>query len=419
LDRRRFFQSVSLGAAALGAPPLSTAPGALGAPAESRPGFPVPPGVDYFKREELDTLVNTSVSIDGIKFQVVCINFPAWHPSPAQERYFGKRWTEWETLKHAKPNFDGHLQPKRPLWGYYNDADPVWAEREIELAASSGIDAFLVDFYWHEGSRWYHEQLEQGFLRAPNRRKLHFAIMWANHDWTNDYPAPESLQGAVLYPQTYSDADMDRLADYLIEHYMRESNYWQISGQPVLGIYDVLHLLKSFGEEKLRRALDRMKERAARAGLKGMHLQASSIYVPGQTPLKDLGFDSATHYHPFAGGPPGETSEYAAAVRKTIATWRDTASKLELPYFPDCPSGWDDSPREGTRAHVYIHRSPDQFESLMLAAKYFVAERQTSPPVVFLSSWNEWTEDHRLLPDDVYGYSYLEAVRRQFPPVQV
>ena len=31
-----------------------------------------------------------------------------------------------------------------------------------------------------------------------------------------------------------------------------------------------------------------------------------------------------------------------------------------------------------------------------------------------MGAWNEWTEDHYLLPDEVYGYSYLEAVKRQF-----
>jgi hypothetical protein len=31
-----------------------------------------------------------------------------------------------------------------------------------------------------------------------------------------------------------------------------------------------------------------------------------------------------------------------------------------------------------------------------------------------MSSWNEWTEDHCLAPDAIYGYSYLKAIRRQF-----
>jgi hypothetical protein len=43
-----------------------------------------------------------------------------------------------------------------------------------------------------------------------------------------------------------------------------------------------------------------------------------------------------------------------------------------------------------------------------------VAEHKTKPPLIFLSSWNEWSEDHCLLPDTVHGYGYLEAVGRQF-----
>jgi len=413
MDRRRFLDSAALGAVALGLPRAVSASKA-GSALNDSCGLFVPPGVDYFSRAELEKQADISLSLDGIKFQSVCINFPAWHPSPAQEKYFGKGWTEWETLKRAKPMFDGHLQPKRPRWGYYDEADPVWAEREIELAADSGIDVFEVDFYWHEGMTWYHEQLEKGFLAAPNRGKMQFFIMWANHDWTNDYPCPESGPGAIIYPQTYSDADMDRIADYLIEHYMSQPNYWRIGGQPVLAIYDIPHMLNFFGAQKLRRAFDRMKDRAARAGLKGMHFQASHIYNAGVTPLRELGIESATHYHPFAGGPMGQISPYVEGVRKSIALWKDTAAKVGLPYFPDCAAGWDDSPRTGKNAHVYVHRSPDQYELFLLAAKYFIAERHIDPPVIYLSSWNEWTEDHRLLPDDLYGYSYLESVKRQF-----
>ena len=76
--------------------------------------------------------------------------------------------------------------------------------------------------------------------------------------------------------------------------------------------------------------------------------------------------------------------------------------------------GWDNSPRSASNAHVIINRSPDQYEQLLLAAKYFVAGRRTKPPVIFLSAWNEWTEDHCLLPDATYGYAYLAAVRQQF-----
>ena len=39
----------------------------------------------------------------------------------------------------------------------------------------------MIDWYWRE-EQFYHEQLEQGFLKAENRTKLKFAVMWANHD---------------------------------------------------------------------------------------------------------------------------------------------------------------------------------------------------------------------------------------------
>jgi hypothetical protein len=59
---------------------------------------------------------------------------------------------------------------------------------------------------------------------------------------------------------------------------------------------------------------------------------------------------------------------------------------------------------------MVVERSPDQYEILLRAARQFVEGQ--SQRVIFLSSWNEWSEDHTLLPDAIYGYSYLEAVRR-------
>jgi len=93
-------------------------------------------------------------------------------------------------VKAAKPRFPGHEQPKVPSWGYFNEADPVWAAKEIDLAADNGIDIFIYDWYWYSNTGQYlQEGLEKGFLHAPNRNRLKFALMWANHDWLNIQPA--------------------------------------------------------------------------------------------------------------------------------------------------------------------------------------------------------------------------------------
>ena len=418
MNRRSFLGTLPLSAAAV----KLAAAEAAGARPESTPGKSdrpaLPPGVNYFTRKKLESLVDTSLSLKDIPFQAVAFNFPNYHPSPTQEKYFGKGWTEWELLERAKPMFEGHLQPKRCLWGAFNEADPAWAEREIETASSYGISGFAVDWYWYDGIQVLQEQLEQGFLKARNRNKMRFAIMWANISWRNQYPPPDSASGyndcPAIYEQTYSDADMDHITEYWIEHYFREPNYLRIEDQPLVQIFDVLGILKFFGVEKLRATFDRMRNRVARAGLKGLHLQACLVYIPGVTPLKAAGFDSATHYHTFRLRTPGKTSDFAANAESAIALWKETAAKLEVPYYPDCPTGWDDSPRYTTHSHIVIHGSPDQYELFLEAAKYFVAEHKTKPPLIFLSSWNEWSEDHCLLPDTVHGYGYLEAVGRQF-----
>ena len=68
-------------------------------------------------------------------------------------------------------------------------------------------------------------------------------------------------------------------------------------------------------------------------------------------------------------------------------------------------------PRYGENACVAINRSPDQFERLLRAARHF-AQEQNSPRRIYIGAWNQWTEDGVLLPDKIWGYSYLEALRR-------
>jgi hypothetical protein len=412
MNRREF---LSASAAVVGSAAVSPGAAAAAAPrphAAAELAAP-PPGVDYFTEDRLKKAIDTSSRVDGVDFTTVCFTFNPWHPSPWMEARFGKGWTEWETMRMARQQFPGHYQPKRPLWGCFDDADPGWAAREVELAASSGIDVFMIDWYWHEGTLFYHEQLEQGLLKAPNKDKMKFAVMWANHDWTNLYPAPENGEEAIILPQNYSEADMDRLVGYLIDHYFLQSNYWKIDGKAVFGTYWTSHLIRFFGVDRLRKIFDRWQDRAIKAGLKGVYFQACSQF-DGNTPLAQVGYSSSTEYHTSVGSPPGKQSSFAASAERAIQRWTWMAGQMKLPYFPQCPVGWDNSPRVGKNAHVVVNRTADQFERLLRAAKHFVVNRKIQPAYVYMGAWNEWTEDHYLLPDEVHGYQYLEAVKRQF-----
>lgn len=419
MDRRSFLGAVGA-AGLLGAvrPGRAADPEAGTAPdlpfARDFEAMPLPRAADrFFSEESLRRELGVSTLRTPENVEAVAYNFPSWHRSPFMEAHFGKGWTEFETLKGARPLFHGHLWPKFPLWGYFDESDPVWAAREIDAAADHGLSAWMIDWYWHEGTQFYHEQLEDGFLRAPNRQRLKFAIMWANHDWKNVYPARSPFEAAMLLAQTHSREDFQRVTRYCIERYFSQPNYWRINGALVFGIFDLAKVIQYLGEDGLKRTIDEMRGAVAAAGLGNLHIQSNNGHGGVEGRLRELGVDSATTYHTMGwtyNRPRGVADAYGDGAAESIRAWRKLKGVSNVPTFPDCPVGWDDSPRFGLGSHPAVGRSPDQFERLVRAARHFVAEEKVK--IVYVSAWNEWTEDHMLLPDTIWGYSYLEALQR-------
>jgi hypothetical protein len=370
---------------------------------------------DYFSEQRLHEALGTEHLKKPDDVLAIAYNFPSWHPSPFMEARFGKGWTEWDTLRDSRSLFPGHSMPHYPLWGYYDESDPAWAAREVELAASHGLDAWMIDWYWHEGTQFYQEQLERGFLKAPNRDKLRFAIMWANHDWKNVYPARSPEEAAVILPQMHTLADFDRVTEYCAEHYFSQPNYLRLQDAPLFSIFDPGKVIEQLQMDGLRRGLERMRERARTLGFPKLHLQAGNGYDRFESQLKELGFDSATQYGTFGwtygSKPPGSRLPYGIGATEAIAGWAQKHKAVPIPFHPCVSVGWDDSPRFGEFACVAINRSPDQFERLLRAARHTVAEAPHEK-IVYISAWNEWTEDHVLLPDTYWGYSYLESLHR-------
>jgi hypothetical protein len=369
---------------------------------------------DYFSDEMMFEALGTR-KLAKPKVQVIAYNFPSWHASPYMEKYFGKGWTEYDTLKNARKLFPEHSMPHFPLWGYYDESDPVWAAKEVDLASTYGVDAWMVDWYWHAGTQFYHEQIENGLLKAPNKDKLKFAIMWANHHWKNVYPAAGPDEAAILLPQVHTFKDFENVANYCCERYFNQSNYLQMDGKPVFAIFDPNLIIDQLGVDGLKRSLNIMRERAGKMGFSGLHMQASHGYLRHEAELKSFGFDSATMYSTFAWSygvkPRGSRLPYGVGAREGITAWTERRSKTDVPFFPVCSVGWDDSPRYEENAAIAINRSPDQFERVVRAARHFLAQNP-GDKWIYIGAWNEWTEDHMLLPDTLWGYSYLEALHR-------
>ena len=370
-------------------------------------------------------------------YTVASYYFPNYHPDPRNEKLFGQGWTEWELVKAAKPRFDGHPQPKIPLWGYVDESDPDIMAKKIDAAADHHVDAFIFDWYWFDDGPFLERGLERGFLQAANNNRLKFGIMWANHDWANIHPAKLNEKPELLYPGTVTPETFDRMTDHIIQHYFTHPSYWKIAGCPYFSLYELHTLIKSFGSlEETRRQLGRFREKTKAAGFPDLHLNAVSFGVrllPGETAVSapeelvsHLGFNSVTSYvwvHDVL-LPEFPQTPYEYVMEKAAAKWDQAASRFKIPYHPNVTMGWDSSPR-CRQSDPFVNKgypfmatiggnTPELFKEALNRCKNFLNNRPPEERVLTINCWNEWTEGSYLEPDTETGMAYLQAIEEVF-----
>lgn len=370
-------------------------------------------------------------------YTIAAYYFPNYHPDPRNAKRYGEGWTEWELVKQAKPRFDGHHQPNIPLWGYTDESNPEDMARKIGAAADHGIDVFLFDWYWFDDGPFLERGIENGFMKAPNRDRLKFALMWANHNWIDIHPARLEQRSELLYPGTVTPETFETMTDYIIETYFKHPSHWLIDGCPYFSVYELHTLIQSFGSlDAARDALDRFRAKTKAAGFPGLHLNAVTFGVrilPGETAVSKpeelislLGFDSVTSYvwiHHVA-LPQFPQTPYAYVRDKYVEHWKEIAPRYAVPYFPNVTMGWDASPRchpddeFKNTGYPFMgtisENSPEAFEGGLRAVKTLADTLPQGQRIITINCWNEWTEGSYLEPDTRNGFTYLEAVRRVF-----
>jgi len=369
---------------------------------------------------------------DAQTLTVACYYFGNYHPGdPRNEKDRGPGWTEWEMVRRAKPRFAGHPQPKVPIWGYEDESDPSVMARKIDAAADHGIDVFIFDWYHYDDGPFLDAPLDKGFLQAPNNRRLWFALMWANHDWLDLFPARKDKPRELMYPGKVTPETFGRIGDLLITRYFKHPAYWRIDGKPYFSIYDLANLTDGLGGiEQTREALDAFRAKAAAAGLPGLHLNL----VAWGRPVGDfaqlipqLGFDSATSYvwvHHVS--LPDPATDYNAVHDAYLAFADQAKAACPVPYYPNVTLGWDPSPRcsisdpFGPFGYPFTNtignNTPAHVEAALRRAKERLLADPGGPRILTVNSWNEWTEGSYLEPDTRNGYRYLQAVKNVFRP---
>ena len=355
-------------------------------------------------------------------YYVAAYIWPSCHDdSLAHAHLWANGEGEWEVIKKGNPRFEGHYQPRQPLWGYEHDDDPKVVARWIDQALKHGVNTFVYDWYWFMDYPYLEEALDEGFLKAENNEAMNFYIMWANHTVVHNYWNYHRYgdDRTVLFDPKVNWDQFKTIVDRVIDRYFKRPNYVKIEGCPVMAIFDYGQLVESFGSiEETRKALDYFREKAKEAGFPGVHFQMNPgggypLSADNTKSLKELidglGVNSVAFYNMG-----GFDCDYLKHGADAIEIRKDWDEALDIPVFPTVSIGWDDTPRfpaKGAQDVTRFHQSPQAFAAFLQVAKEYADSHPEQPKFVMINAWNEWVEGSYLLPDRKYGFGYLEAVK--------
>ena len=356
-------------------------------------------------------------------YYVAAYIWPSCHDDPmGREMLWPEGTGEWEVIKKGNPRFDGHYQPRQPLWGHEPDNDPKVVEKWIDVATDHGVNVFVYDWYWYNGGPFLESALNDGFLKAANNEKMQFYIMWANHDVKYNYWNVHRYKDNtdILWDARVDWKNYQIIVDRIINQYFRQPNYFKINGEPVFSIFSVDKLMESFDNslEEARKALDYFREEVKKAGFPGLHIQwnqggghamPESEAAQITNRVKAMGFNSVAMYNMG-----GLNEDYIVYGTNSVKIREQMDAILDVPVFPCVSIGWDDTPRfpaKGIRDVVHYHNTPQSFAALLSKAKKYADSHPEQPRLITINAWNEWVEGSYLLPDMLNGFGYLEAVK--------
>jgi len=346
--------------------------------------------------------------------------FPGWDANGQNVKKYGYKWTGWEQLKSAKPRFMGHKQPKVPLWGYENEADPIVMSKKISTAHEYGVDAFIFDWYFNDEGPYLNGALDNGFLNAPNNNLVKFAIMWTNHKVGGN--------PAEVTPDTF-----DKIIYNLTHKYFKHPSYWKIDGNPKFLIYDIDTFINNFGGiEGANRTLNKLRTKTKEMGFKDLHLSVTEYGLRRMPPknanqlLLQLKINSIDSYAwvQRTKMPNFPTTNYELMLSLASKQWEYSAKTYQVPFNPNVMVGWDPSPRAPTNTEwkekeypftpVLTDNTPTAFRKALVKAKEHVDSTNNINKIITINAWNEWAEGSYLEPDTIYKYAYLQSIKEVF-----
>jgi hypothetical protein len=357
---------------------------------------------------------------DGLA-KILAFYLPQFEPTPLNDKYYGKGFTEWTNVGKARPLFRGHYQPKVPAdLGYYDLRVPEIAIQQAELAQKAGVFGFTYWHYWWSGDMELQMAAER--MLESTSPIFPFCFAWANENWYKKLWSKDKKDDILLKDQQYPGKEDNKAHfDYCLP-FFKDLRYITFDGRPLFVIYRPL----SF--PAVSEFIIQWNGLIKDSGVADSFYFVGMMYRSDELEqLKSLGFDCITPQHNLRAysespGVLGSLKSHLQAffgrngvLRKynyakyPSTVWDERCDSRE-DVAPQLIPNWDNTPRAGRRGLLYKNATPVAFGKAAECVMQGVKNKKNK--LVFLKSWNEWAEGNYMEPDLKYGHGFIDALSK-------
>ncbi|MBQ4406563.1 MAG: glycoside hydrolase family 99-like domain-containing protein [Bacteroidales bacterium] len=359
--------------------------------------------------------------------KIIALYLPQFHRIPENDKFWGEGFTDWVTVKNAKPLFKGHNQPRVPLNdNYYDLSQKENVAWQAKLAKEYGIYGFGIYHYWFNN--------EQNLLTKPaeiirdnDDIDINYCFVWDNSSWKRSWSNVPGNDWAPIAETNIEHNGPKILIEYILggtkeweKHYtyvashFKKDKYIKKDGKPVFCIFNP--------SQAIFEMCKYWDELAIKDGFKGMNF----IFKGGKNEIPTN--YERYNYEPHISGLWNDSffNKVVNRLRKIFhkgmqisfynydKIWKVILSNAncctDKSLFYGAFVDYDDTPRRGAlKGKIVKGSTPQKFE------KYFynlvTLCKQQQKEFLFLSAWNEWGEGMSLEPDSIRKYAYLEAIK--------
>lgn len=365
-----------------------------------------------------------------MKTKIIAMYLPQYHSIPENDKFWGKGFTDWVTVKNAKSLFEGHYQPKVPLnKNYYDLSQKENVAWQCKLAKENGVYGFGIYHYWFNNDKNLLTKPAE-LIRDNKDIDMNYFFAWDNLSWRRTWSnlagnswAPTQEGNKKTGPATLIEYILGEKADWknhynYVRTHFKEERYIKIDNKPVFIIF--------YNNEKIAEMCEYWDQLAKADDFAGMYF----IFRRGKN---NKYFNLAAtnevifNYEPITSGWSSLQQRIVSRLQRKLGitpglkkysydkVWKKLLKNAQGKYakkniYHGAFVEYDDTPRRGVARGIVIEgATPEKFKHY-LSQLMEISEAQ-GKNFIFLTAWNEWGEGACLEPNELTKYEYLNALK--------